>query len=75
MRSDDRFAAAKDRIQKAEVLFIDEIGMLSKKVFEAVESVYRLVCGNAYAFGGFQFISVYCFKQNYNVCNCHIIVI
>lgn len=61
MRSDDRFAAAKDRIQKAEVLFIDEIGMLSKKVFEAVESACRFVRGNAYTFGGLQVIIIYCF--------------
>lgn len=62
MRSDDRFVVVKDRIQKVEVFFIDEIGMLLKKVFEVVEFVYRLVCGNVYVFGGFQFISVYCFK-------------
>lgn len=61
MRSDDRFAAAKDRIQKAEVLFIDEIGMLSKKVLEAVESVCRFVRGYAYTFGGLQVIRIYCF--------------
>ncbi|XP_062600182.1 uncharacterized protein LOC134261804 [Saccostrea cucullata] len=63
MRSDDRFTAAKDRIQKADVLFIDEIGMLSKKVFEAVESVCRFVRGNAYTFGGLQVIASGDFKQ------------
>lgn len=39
VRSDDRFAQAKSRIERAEVLFIDEIGMLSKKVFETVEAI------------------------------------
>lgn len=54
MRSDDRFAQAKSRIERAEVLFIDEIGMLSKKVFETVEAICRSVRGNDCTFGGLQ---------------------
>jgi hypothetical protein len=59
--SDDRFQAAKSRILKADVLVIDEIGMLSKSVFEAVEFVCRHVRGNSSVFGGLQvqFANIY----------------
>ncbi|OWF37038.1 hypothetical protein KP79_PYT02360 [Mizuhopecten yessoensis] len=49
--SDDRFQAAKTRILKANTLVIDEIGMMSKTVFEMVEFVCRYVRGNTSVFG------------------------
>lgn len=52
--NDDKFAAARGRIVKADVLFIDEIGMLSRKVFEMAESVCRYVRNNDRVFGGIQ---------------------
>lgn len=71
MRSDDRFAQAKSRIERAEVLFIDEIGMLSKKVFETVEAICRSVRGNDCTFGGLQVSNMFniTFQNMYRVCN------
>ncbi|KAK3103764.1 hypothetical protein FSP39_021721 [Pinctada imbricata] len=37
--NDDRFASAKDRIQKCDCLIIDEVGMLSAKIFDMIDSV------------------------------------
>lgn len=54
MMNDDKFAAASGRIMKTDLLFIDEIGMLSRKVFEMVESVCRFVHDSDRVFGGIQ---------------------
>ena len=51
---DDKFAAAKLRIEKTECLMIDEISMLSKKILELVESVCRHVRKSQHMFGGIQ---------------------
>ena len=53
---DDRFAAAKSRIENAEVLVIDEIGMLSETIFNKIEHICRLARGNNLVFGGLQVI-------------------
>ena len=47
---DDRFAAAKSRIENAEVLVIDEIGMLSETIFNKIEHICRLARGNNLVF-------------------------
>ena len=52
--SDDKFAEARKRISAADVLAIDEIGMVSEVVFERLEAVCRLVKGNKTVFGGLQ---------------------
>lgn len=53
-RNDDNFAAARERIQKTEILIIDEISMLSKKIFEQVESIGRHLLKKDVVFGGIQ---------------------
>ena len=52
--SDDQFAAAKKRVIDTECLVIDEISMLSLKIFEMVEFVCRHVKQNNQLFGGIQ---------------------
>lgn len=51
------------RIQKAKVLVIDEISMLSGNLFDGVERVCRTIRGNGEAFGGLQVIVVGDFFQ------------
>lgn len=52
--NDDQFSNAKKRIEEADTLIIDEISMLSLKVFEMVEFVCRHVKKNTKIFGGIQ---------------------
>lgn len=56
--SDDRYQDAKTRISEAQVLVIDEIGMLSAKFFNMVEFVCRHVRGSKNVFGGLQVLFV-----------------
>lgn len=51
---DEQFAEARKRIQETQTLFIDEIGMLSKVMFEKVELLCRLVKDKKLYFGGLQ---------------------
>ena len=46
----------KSRIQKCNVLIIDEISMISAKIFDQLESVTRCIRGNNCPFGGIQVI-------------------
>lgn len=52
--SDDRFAAAKARIHATDCIIIDEISMLSAKIFNMVEFVCRHVKKSTQVFGGIQ---------------------
>lgn len=54
---------AMDRIKKAEVLVIDEIGMLSKRVFDQLHYVVRMARNSKLVFGGLQLIAAGSFKQ------------
>lgn len=56
-------AQLKSRLQRAQVLVIDEISMLSAKQFEAVEQVTRAVRQNPAPFGGLQLVLVGDFFQ------------
>ncbi|XP_062613763.1 uncharacterized protein LOC134275497, partial [Saccostrea cucullata] len=57
--NDDKFAAARERIQSTEILIIDEISMLSKKIID----VCRLFLKKEMVFGGLQVIGCGDFKQ------------
>ncbi|XP_021368512.1 ATP-dependent DNA helicase pfh1-like [Mizuhopecten yessoensis] len=61
--NDDSYSEAKKRIQITKCLIIDEISMLSAKIFNMVESVCRLVKKNNQAFGGIQVLVSGDFKQ------------
>ena len=52
--SDDRFSDARKRVRDADVLVIDEVGMLSEAVFQKLELVCRLGRENDTYFGGLQ---------------------
>ena len=52
--SDDKLAEARKRISAADVLAIDEIGMVSEVAFEKLEAVCALVKGNKTVVGGSQ---------------------
>lgn len=56
---DDRFAAARSRIENTDCLTIDEISMLSKKTMELVDSVCKHVRKSQHMFGGIQVIYHY----------------
>lgn len=53
-QNDDKFAAAKKKIENTECLIIDEISMLSAAVFDMVEFVCRISKKNNSIFGGIQ---------------------
>ena len=59
----DKYAKLLSEIRRTEVLFIDEIGMLSSKQFSVVEYVCRNVRQIDLLFGGLQLIVSGCFKQ------------
>ena len=46
IQTDERFSEAKTRILSTDVLIIDEISMVSQKIFESVEFVCRKLRGN-----------------------------
>ncbi|MEW8544677.1 MAG: hypothetical protein AB2693_14215, partial [Candidatus Thiodiazotropha sp.] len=53
---DDKYYKVRDNVQKCETLVIDEISMLSKKDFEQLEMVCRVVKNNGKIFGGLQVV-------------------
>ena len=53
----DKFASAKRRISSSDCLVIDEISMLSRKIFEMLEFACRHVKNNNLCFGGMQVIA------------------
>ena len=54
--SDDAFVCVKRTVLKTDVVIIDEVSMLSKKVFEDIEWLCRKVRDCGKPFGGIQFI-------------------
>ncbi|XP_053379045.1 ATP-dependent DNA helicase PIF1-like [Mercenaria mercenaria] len=61
--NNDNYVSARQRIVSAECLVIDEISMLSKRVFEMVEYVCRHVKRSDLCFGGMQVIGCGDFMQ------------
>ena len=53
---DDNAHETKERIVKTDVLFIDEYSMMSCKIMEQVEEIYRAVRKSDIVFGGMQII-------------------
>ena len=53
---DERYQDAKKRILSCDVLIIDEVSMISKKLFDTVEHICRSVRRNERYFGGIQII-------------------
>jgi hypothetical protein len=51
---DDKFINTKQRIIETEVLIIDEVSMVSKKIFEQTEYICRKIKNPAFYFGGIQ---------------------
>lgn len=71
LNNDDRFAEAKKKIQQTQCLIIDEISMLSAKVFNMVEFVYRHVKKTDTVYGGIQVRIInkgnYLIERNQNI--------
>ena len=61
LQHDDSFADPRRRILTTHTLIIDEISMLSKKIFEMVEFVCRKVKDNNKVFGGLQVFKKKCY--------------
>ncbi|XP_067656502.1 uncharacterized protein [Haliotis asinina] len=59
----DVFHDAKDNILTTEVLIIDEVGMMSRKMFEVIENVCGAIRKDKRPFGGIQVIASGDFKQ------------
>lgn len=55
---------ARQRIQKAETLIIDEVSQLDAELFDKLEYIFRAVRCNSEIFGGIQIIAVGDFAQN-----------
>ena len=51
LKTDERFVEVKKRIMETDVLIIDEVSMLSKKILESVEFLCRNLRGGSYCFG------------------------
>lgn len=71
LNNDDKFAEAKKRIQQTQSLIVDEISMLSAKVFNMVEFVCRHVKKTDTVFGGIQVRIInkgnYLIERNQNI--------
>ena len=63
MENNESYMEARNRIRTVDVLVIDEIGMLSRTVFDMLESVSRKVRNRDTVFGGLQVIVAGSFKQ------------
>lgn len=61
--TNEAYIQAKQRIHDADVLIIDEISMLSRKVFETLEHIVRKIKCTDSIFGGLQVLVSGCFKQ------------
>ena len=53
---DDCYRTVKTMIPSTDGKVIDEVSMLSRKMFETVEVLCRFIRNNNYPFGGLQFI-------------------
>ena len=63
MNTSEEFQNARKRISSVDILMIDEISMLSMKVFEQLEFICRNVRNSKKRFGGIQVIASGSFKQ------------
>lgn len=63
LQSNLYYKPVKDNIRKCEVLIIDEIGLISAKMFEAVELICRTVRDSEEVFSGIQIIGAGSFVQ------------
>ena len=60
---DDCYRTVKTMILSTDIIVINEVSMLSRKIFEPVEDLCRFIRNNNYPFGGLQFILVGDFYQ------------
>ena len=60
---DDSYRSVKNMILSTDSIIIDEVSMLSRKIFETVEGLCRFIRNNDSPFGGIQFILVGDFYQ------------
>ena len=63
LKTNAQYESTLEAIHNTQVLFIDEIGMLSMHIFNSVEKICREVRGNTMLFGGLQVIGSGCFRQ------------
>lgn len=63
MQTKSNYNDIKEQIKKTEVLFIDEIGLISAQMFSAVEMICRTVKDNEVVLGGIQVIASGSFFQ------------
>ncbi|XP_071166174.1 uncharacterized protein [Mytilus edulis] len=63
IENNEHYSKYKQNILKTDVLFIDEISMLSKKLFEQLEFICRKIRNSNLMFGGIQVIAVGDFFQ------------
>ena len=63
LQHDSAYTAASNRIKKTDVLIIDEISMISARVFSQLEFICRNLRGNDCVFGGLQVIVGGDFRQ------------
>ena len=70
LRTDVQFKAAATRISQADVLVIDEISMISCKVWSQLEFVCRKIRQNDFVFGTLQVVVAGDFRQLKPVPNC-----
>ena len=59
----DCYRTVKTMIPSTDSIVIDEVSMLSRKMFETVEDLCRFIRNNNYPFGGLQLILVGDFYQ------------
>ena len=63
VESDDRFDEVRNRVIRCEVVMIDEVSMLSKKIYEQLELVCRTARNVNFTFGGIQLVATGDFFQ------------
>lgn len=56
LKSDPQFIARRQELENMDALFLDEVSMLSKKMFDTIEFVCRAVRQNDTVMGGVQAI-------------------
>jgi thymidine kinase len=56
LNDDENFCEAKGRLQHTDVLVLDEMSMLSSRLFEMLEGVTRKLRQSSFLFGGLQVI-------------------
>ena len=60
---DDKYERVRQNVRKCEIVIIDEVSMLSKKDFEQMELVCRVIKDNKKVFGGIQVVACGDFYQ------------